>query len=65
MKKQKPRTDRIANPFARRRSIPCRFNENELAHIKNMADRYAGGNVSLYIRDAVINYLPSAGKKLI
>jgi len=53
---KKPRAKAISNPYARKIPLPCRVNADEMTKIMALAHKFFGGNVSMLVRDAVLNY---------
>lgn len=53
----------IPNPYARKIPLPCRVNTDEMKQILARAHKYTGGNVSEFVRDAVLNWKPESKKK--
>jgi hypothetical protein len=47
---------KIPNPHARKIPLPCRVNAEEMRKILSAAHKYTGGNVSEYVRYAVLNF---------
>jgi hypothetical protein len=58
----KLKTPKLPNPHARKIPLPCRVNSDEMRKILAMAQKYTGGNVSEFVRYAVLNF-KTDGKK--
>ena len=59
MKKPRITTPKLGNPNARNGApLGFKVNENERRVIEAKAGRYAGGNMSAYLRHAALNYEP-------
>ena len=46
------------NPYTKRNRIEARVDNEELREILTKARLYCGGNLSLYVREAVLKYKP-------
>ena len=56
------KTKSIPNPFARKILVATKVNPDEMREILARAQKFFGGNVSAWVREAVLKYKPKAGK---
>ena len=59
MPKPKLKLERPENPYVRNEQMALRLNEEEMAHLKKMADKFTEGNVSEYVRYAAMKFDPT------
>lgn len=57
-KNQKPTSTRKPNPYTKRNLIQARLDNDELNIVHPKAVVYCGGNMSEFVRLAVLNYKP-------